>query len=119
MANKLYEEKKYAESIPFLDRAIELKPDYAWAYTRRGVAYNELKKYQRALEDYSRAIELDSKGAWAYGCRGKNYNDLKEYELAMDDLNQALTLSPECHYLQQPGQCVQQPQGVRAGDRGL
>ncbi len=95
VTSKLYEEKKHAESIPFLDRAIELKPDYALAYARRGVAYNELKKYQRALEDYNRAIELDSKDAWAYSCRGKNYNELKAYELALDDLNQALTLDPK------------------------
>jgi tetratricopeptide (TPR) repeat protein/energy-coupling factor transporter ATP-binding protein EcfA2 len=95
VASKLYKEKKHAESIPFLDRAIELKPDYAWAYSSRGIAYNELKQYQRAIEDYDRAIELDPKDAAAYNNRGYTYDDLKEYRRAIEDYGRAIELDPK------------------------
>ena len=56
---KLHEEKKYTECIGFLSRAIELNPDYTWAYISRGGAYDDQKEFQLALQDYTRAIELD------------------------------------------------------------
>ena len=59
VAYKLYEEKKHSECKPFLDRAIELKPDYTFAYNLRGITYANLKEYQRASNDYSRSHELD------------------------------------------------------------
>ncbi len=46
IANKLFDSKKYLESIVFLDRALKLKTDYATAYNNRGIAYRNLKEYQ-------------------------------------------------------------------------
>ena len=53
ISNKLYKDKKHTESIPFLDRAIELKPDYPSAFNLRGIAFHYLKEYQQAIQDYS------------------------------------------------------------------
>jgi tetratricopeptide (TPR) repeat protein len=94
VANKLYEEKKHAECIPFLNRAIELHSDYVFAFTSRGIAYWYLKQYERAIADYDRAIELDPKYALAYYNRGIAYSDLKQYERAIADYNRAIELDP-------------------------
>ena len=93
-SSRLYDGKKYRESLPILKRAIELKPDYAWAYILRGIAYNNLKEYQRAIQDYDRAIELDPNDATAYNNRGSAYDNLKEYQRAIQDYDRAIELDP-------------------------
>src|SRR5207248_1222460 len=94
VAYKLHEEKRHAERIPFLNRAIELKPDYANAYTSRGITYSGLKEYQRALEDYTQAITLDPQLAFAYNNRGNAYLELKEYQRAITEFDRAIMLDP-------------------------
>src|SRR3990172_8362478 len=51
--------KKYDEAIEAYTKAIALDPNYAQAYTNRGVAYYNKGQYDRAIEDYNRAIALD------------------------------------------------------------
>jgi tetratricopeptide (TPR) repeat protein len=51
VAYRLYKEKKHAECLPFLNRAIDLNPEYASAYNSRGTAYWYLKQYERAIAD--------------------------------------------------------------------
>src|SRR6266536_3077293 len=91
-AYKRYEEKKYAECIDLLNRAIELKSNYAWAYFTRGRAYSGLEEYQRAIADYSRAIELDPKDATAYSNRGLCYLWLGNIQQARDDYSRSCEL---------------------------
>jgi tetratricopeptide (TPR) repeat protein len=92
IAYHLYGVKKYAECLPLLERAIELKPDYMAAYNSRGVAYGNLKEYEKAIEDYNRAIELEANYASVYCNRGLTYRNLKEYEKAIADFNRAIEL---------------------------
>ena len=40
------------------NRAIELDPDLAEAYSNRGHTYHDLGDYEQAIADYNRAIEL-------------------------------------------------------------
>jgi len=43
-----------------MDEAIRFDPDFAKAYDRRGVVYENLEQYDRAIEDYDRAIDLET-----------------------------------------------------------
>ena len=52
------------------DKAIDLKPDYADAYSNRGVAKAALGQHDNALDDYDRAIDLKPDDADAYNNRG-------------------------------------------------
>ena len=45
-------------AIKDLSRVIKLKPDFAAAFIKRGVAYYENGNYLQAMEDYSRALQL-------------------------------------------------------------
>jgi len=47
------------QSIKFFDRAIQLKSDFAIAYSNRSRAYEDLNKTEDALEDCKKAISID------------------------------------------------------------
>jgi tetratricopeptide (TPR) repeat protein len=95
MAYTLDGQDRHTECIRFLNRAIELKPDYAMAYTFRGTVYNSLEEYLLAIGDYNQAISLDSKDAEAYKSRGETYFNLEELQRSIEDYNRALDLTPE------------------------
>ena len=46
-------------AIADFTKAIQLKPNYVYAYSNRGVAKKDLKDYQGAIEDFTKAIEYD------------------------------------------------------------
>src|SRR5258708_12171852 len=94
MAHKLRKEKKVAECLPLLKRAIELTPEDATPYTSRGAVYRLLREYQRALEDYTHAIELDPTSSYPYTGRGAVYRDLREYQQALEDYTRPVELDP-------------------------
>lgn len=46
------------DAIPFFDHAIELDPNFAMAYARRGAAYNTLGELDRAASEFRKAYAL-------------------------------------------------------------
>ena len=51
-------EGKYAEAIPYFDKAIEIDPLHAYFWHDRGVCYRVLGKDAEALRNFDRAVEL-------------------------------------------------------------
>ncbi len=51
-------EGKYAEAIPYFDKAIEIDPTHAYFWHDRGVCYRVLGKDAEALKNFDRAVEL-------------------------------------------------------------
>ena len=94
LGRRLRSEKKYPESLSVLNRAVELKSDYTWAYIGKGSAYGILKQYEQAIQDFDRAIELDPNLALVYTNRGNAYRHLKEYRRAIQDYDRAIELDP-------------------------
>ena len=92
---KAVKSKITEEMVRLYSKAIELDPDFGWAYNNRGNTYADLKQYEKAIEDYNKAIELDPEEALAYNNRGTRYADLKQYEKAIEDYNKAIELDPE------------------------
>jgi tetratricopeptide (TPR) repeat protein len=86
----LNDDKKYSESLPYINRSLELNPDNVYAYNGRGVVYKNLKDYDHAFSDYNQAIELDSDYANVYNNRGNVYYILKQYDAAIKDYNEAI-----------------------------
>jgi len=58
-AVKMIHERKYAESIPVLDEALQKKPGYGVALVARGSAHMGLSQYEAAAADYSAARASD------------------------------------------------------------
>ena len=55
---KYRDSKQFREAIAAYDNAIELDPQYAFAYYNRGNAYYMQEKYAEAIADYDRALAL-------------------------------------------------------------
>jgi len=90
--------EKFADpkkAIEYLNDAIKLQPDYAGAYSNRGIAYGVLGQYQRAIEDFNQAILLQPDYAGAFNNRGIAYYGLGLYQRAIEDYNQVIRLQPD------------------------
>ena len=68
--DKLYYAKNFDGAIKFYNEAIDLKPNFAWAYNNCGNAYGDLRQYDLAIADYDRAIACKPDYAEAYNNRG-------------------------------------------------
>ena len=56
-AKPLFNAKKYAEGIPYLDKLVARSPT-EWNYFRRGFCHYRLKNYSSAIEDFTRSTKL-------------------------------------------------------------
>ena len=91
---KHLQEKRWDDAIASFTKAIELKPDYAEAYSNRGIAYFEKGEHDRAIEDYNKAIERNPDYAEAYTNRGNAYYRKGEYDRAIEDHNRTIERKP-------------------------
>lgn len=82
-------------AIQDYNMALQLKPNDAETYYRRGNAKYDLGDYRAAIEDYTEAIRLNSERVNAYYNRGLAFYGLKEYREAIEDFGQVLRLNPE------------------------
>ena len=55
--------KRMEEALHWLDRAVELQPDYGYRYASRAWMRAAAKQYDGARSDYQRAIALDPEDA--------------------------------------------------------
>ena len=109
LGDQNWRKEKYEEAIGAYDKAIELNPDYADAYRKRGTVKLALDDYEGAIEDYTQCIKLNSGSAWVYYNRGLaqaklGYSESKKenvekaqdlYESTIEDCTQVIKLDPE------------------------
>ena len=94
-ANQKYKQKDYQGAIYLYNQAIEINPQYAFAYNDRGTTYDALQKYPEAIADYNKAIQLNPQDAVAYNNLGIAYHKLQKYPEAIADYNKAIQLNPQ------------------------
>ena len=82
-------------AIEDFTKAIELKPDYAFAYNNRGAVYRDKGEYEQAIEDCSKAIQLKPDYAEPYSNRGAAYRNKGNYDRAIKDYDTAIKLKPD------------------------
>ena len=88
------------EAISHYDRALELSPRYADAYSNKGFACEQLGRIDEAISYYTQALEINPKDARAYYNRGCIRMESGEYNKAILDYNQAIANHsnfPEAH----------------------
>lgn len=84
-ANIYYEAGQIQTAIEVMDQYIEMVPDYAGGYYRRGWFKDNIKDIDGAIEDYTTSITLDSDYPYAIMSRGNMYLLKGENELAKKD----------------------------------
>ena len=94
-ANDHYYKGAYELALIALDKAIELKPDHAKAWSNKGVVLENLGRHEEALEAHEKAIELKPDHADAWNNKGATLFDLGRYEEALAAYDKAIDLKPD------------------------
>jgi tetratricopeptide (TPR) repeat protein len=85
----------FDSAIYFLNKAIELKPNYADAYSRLGEIYGQnLNQLDQAFVYLMKAVELDPKNESALENIGIIYGIKKKFKESIEYFNKALLLEP-------------------------
>jgi tetratricopeptide (TPR) repeat protein len=77
-------------AIENFNKAIQLNPEFAAAYTFRSKAYSQIGKYEKAFEDNDKALELEPNYPFAIYQRGYLYLQIEKYELAVENFNKCI-----------------------------
>ncbi len=90
-----FSRKNFTGAIVDYTKAIEMKPDYASAYSGRGLSYYNIAEYNKSLEDLNTAITMNINYFLAYDTRGRIYFERKEFDRAIADFTEAIRLNPK------------------------
>ena len=82
------------EALEAYDRALELQPDYAWAWARKGRTLRLLERYDEALACFEQAITLSPSYGWAWNGKGIVLERQGRIEEALEAYRQAAMLKP-------------------------
>lgn len=85
------------EALPYLNRAIQLDPEFADAHSERGAVLGYQGNCDAAMLEFARAISLHSKLARTYSNRGNCYWNVKKIDLAIQDYNEAISIDNTLH----------------------
>ena len=93
--NEAYQRGDLEKAIQLYDNAIEINPDYVYAYNNRGIAKFRLGDRDGAIADYSKAIKIKPYYANIYGRRGFAKFSLGDYKGAIADYNKVIKYNPD------------------------
>ncbi|RHZ71988.1 hypothetical protein Glove_248g8 [Diversispora epigaea] len=85
---------KYENSIDYLSRTLEIKPNNIKALLIRGLTYFRMDKYEESIADLSRALEIEPYNVNVLKRRGEAYMEIDKYEESIADFNRALEIEP-------------------------
>lgn len=83
------------EKIKHYSKAIEVDPQYAEVYNKRGLIKDKLELYTEALRDYNQAISIDPENVDAYINRGWLKRQSKHYQESIEDYDQVISINPK------------------------
>ncbi|QSJ18707.1 tetratricopeptide repeat protein [Nostoc sp. UHCC 0702] len=84
----------YQQAIENFNQAIQIKEDFAVAYSDRCLTYLHLQDYHQAIADCTQAINFAPKNIEAYLNRGLAHYRQRNFSAAIADDNQAIALQP-------------------------
>ncbi|HLP88510.1 MAG TPA: tetratricopeptide repeat protein [Nostocaceae cyanobacterium] len=89
IGNECFNREDYQGAISYYNKALEINPKLAIAYTYRGFAYYYIGQMENAIEDFTKAINTDINYVDAYYGRSIIYYSLRDYNNASKDFIQA------------------------------
>jgi serine/threonine protein kinase len=93
--NQFIKEDKYEEAIAAFDNALEIKPNFAEAWTNRGFALGKTQRFLEKFASCAQATRVQPDFAEAWNCRGLARFDLQQYESALEEYNRAIAVEPK------------------------
>ncbi|MBW4478809.1 MAG: tetratricopeptide repeat protein [Tolypothrix brevis GSE-NOS-MK-07-07A] len=92
--DECFQKREYEAAIKNYNTALQLNPDDAEVYYKRGLARYYLVDDEKAIQDYNQAIKINPKYAKAYNKLGLARYELGDYEQAIEDYSQAIRINP-------------------------
>lgn len=89
-----YRLEDYKNAIYDLNKAIEIKSDFAPSFETRGIIKRVSGDYIGAIEDFNKSIALDNSSAHCFANRAYTKKELNDFQGALDDYNKAIELDP-------------------------
>lgn len=93
-ANRLKREGRLDEAIALYYQAIEINPNFAWAYNNLGDALVKQGKLDEAVVEYRQAIEINPSSAWFYYQLGELLFQQSNLTEALKYYRQAIEINP-------------------------
>lgn len=94
-ASEKHQKGEFDSAIADYTKAIQLQPDYPYAYNDRGAARASRGDLDGAIADYNKAIQLKPDIAYAYNNRGIVRVSRGDLDGAIADYTQAIQLQPD------------------------
>lgn len=94
----LGESNQHATGLTFIDRALQLYPDYAEAWANRCWLLNNLERHEEAFASCDRALVLNPKQSWALSHRGWAMLELGKLEEALIALDKSIEINPNYYW---------------------
>merc|ERR1719245_1885428 len=88
-AMSTFSEGEWEKAVDMFTAAIQLNPNSAAMFAKRGACFLKLKKPRACVRDCNRAIELNPDNASAYKFRGRSNRLLGNFKEAAKDLSTA------------------------------
>ena len=88
---RAYQTRQYEQALQFFDQSIGILPDFAKAYTMKGLVLRQLRRNEEAEATLKKAIELDDSDYLPYSYLGGLYNGLDRFNEAIAQYRLALT----------------------------
>ena len=86
----------HQRAIEDFDKAIELNPQFAQAYSNRGAAYAARGQYEEAIGEYKQVLKIDPDNVQAHNNLGHLYIDREiDLEEGLRLIRKALSIAPE------------------------
>ncbi|MGB3758268.1 MAG: tetratricopeptide repeat protein [Rivularia sp. (in: cyanobacteria)] len=91
--NSNSQRENHQRAIEVFTQVIEISPDDAVGYKKRGNARCDLGDYLQAVEDFTKAIQINPYDADAYFYRGNAFYELGDKPEAIEDYTQAIKIN--------------------------
>ena len=103
IAAKLFNEGKDEEALDQFNKALEVDPNYGWAYIGRGMVYSGMEEFDRCIGDITRGLNLLYKKHdenfnefdRAYLGRGEAYYTMGLFDKAIADYEKSIEINPD------------------------
>jgi tetratricopeptide (TPR) repeat protein len=83
------------KKIEYFTKALELNPNLATAYEKRGQLYYFQGKYDKVIQDYNKYLDLEPAKEEAYWMIGMGYLESEDYEPAINNFSRAIDMEPD------------------------
>ena len=94
-ATDFYFKGKYELALISIEKAIELKPDYADAWGNKGITLGDLGRHDEALKAFEKVIELEPSHSKAWDNKSHALHTLGRHDEALKSIEKAIELEPK------------------------